>query len=895
MRRKEYLGVCLAFIAITCLPYIAYGDLYREGLLFGSGDMLQGYASLLFSAQALWSGGGIPLWAPWLANGVPYLADVSMPTLYPPMLAIGGLPTLDFVYVFYGLHLAIGTCFFYLYLREIGCSKAVSACTACMYLFSVQLGGMRKEHITIIATIVWLPVQLFFVERYLRTRRRLFFVCIPAVMALQFLGGFVQDELYTDIVVAIYFCVVARHSGMRMRDIFRHMGVIVGLYLGLAMVQLLPAVELLHTYTAMGAQHVSGDYMLGYSIAPYKLIMMLFPQFFDDIFFYGGGGASSGYDIEIFFGTLVFCVFLLSFRYLRDFYVRTALGGMILSFAFAAHAHISFLTKILSWIPIINNMRVFSRILFVFILFGYILFAVTFERMRWEYDWKPLGKIIGGVFLLSCGFVLFFGIEAFRASTSISQGIYARAGIGPVVLLGALIFIKAAKKYTHRWTLLLLGILVCTVGETLPFWMMYHPYPLKSYDYDLQAELERQDGTFEGSYKAWDALSGFAAHNSPITSNTPLLKQVMGLNTYMAFNNPRLYALYTHGAIAPINASGLLIGHENAEEILHRNQGLLSMLGARYIYDSSNLLSTDAGFYRMVRDDDAVFSIPQIHFTAKAPYNVVYFPFPKIAPDTTYQVTLSCNATAQPRIFYVDLYDAKATKPDASLAGAHWDVKVERGGGQLSGFLTCGAVSSMEMPILRIVSDSATDFDITDLSVYRCHKETIDTYEYLGDDETFGYGVYRNNRAQKIFYVPQSVKSIASFAPLYHNPQSYDVDKVSWIEGDAPEFVPGKAAISNITIENNRMSAEIDAEAETFVNLSQNQYPGWHAYIDGVETEIFLVNGLIQGVRAPAGHHHVEFVFSPLSVKVGAAVSLATLVLVVVLACGGFRRWCPGE
>jgi uncharacterized membrane protein YfhO len=60
-------------------------------------------------------------------------------------------------------------------------------------------------------------------------------------------------------------------------------------------------------------------------------------------------------------------------------------------------------------------------------------------------------------------------------------------------------------------------------------------------------------------------------------------------------------------------------------------------------------------------------------------------------------------------------------------------------------------------------------------------------------------------------------------------------------------------------------------------------FPGWRAYVDGVETPIYPTNYLFRGVVVPAGQHTVVFAYRPTSVLVGAAISVSTLAIVVAL------------
>lgn len=71
--------------------------------------------------------------------------------------------------------------------------------------------------------------------------------------------------------------------------------------------------------------------------------------------------------------------------------------------------------------------------------------------------------------------------------------------------------------------------------------------------------------------------------------------------------------------------------------------------------------------------------------------------------------------------------------------------------------------------------------------------------------------------------------------------------------------------------------------------LSDAAYPGWRAYVDGVETPIRRANHMLRAVALPEGLHQVEFIYRPRSLAVGAAVSLAALATLTV-ACAAGRR-----
>ena len=67
-------------------------------------------------------------------------------------------------------------------------------------------------------------------------------------------------------------------------------------------------------------------------------------------------------------------------------------------------------------------------------------------------------------------------------------------------------------------------------------------------------------------------------------------------------------------------------------------------------------------------------------------------------------------------------------------------------------------------------------------------------------------------------------------------------------------------------------------------------YPGWHAYVDDAEVPLLRADDGFKAVEVPIGTHHVAFVFRPVRIYAGIAVSLATLFTLAVLAAA-LRKW----
>ena len=93
----------------------------------------------------------------------------------------------------------------------------------------------------------------------------------------------------------------------------------------------------------------------------------------------------------------------------------------------------------------------------------------------------------------------------------------------------------------------------------------------------------------------------------------------------------------------------------------------------------------------------------------------------------------------------------------------------------------------------------------------------------------------------------------------------------------APGQPQGNARITGY--ENNKIEMDLSTDRDGFLVLSEIFYPGWKAYIDGKETEIYCTDYNLRGMFVPQGSHKAVVRFEPASYARGFWVSLLTLTL----------------
>ncbi len=84
---------------------------------------------------------------------------------------------------------------------------------------------------------------------------------------------------------------------------------------------------------------------------------------------------------------------------------------------------------------------------------------------------------------------------------------------------------------------------------------------------------------------------------------------------------------------------------------------------------------------------------------------------------------------------------------------------------------------------------------------------------------------------------------------------------------------PGSFSVEVVSYANNSSELKVTTDREGILVASESWYPGWKAFVDGKEIELFKANLVLRAVKLNAGVHTVRFEYSPASFKTGAAIS----------------------
>jgi Bacterial membrane protein YfhO len=157
--------------------------------------------------------------------------------------------------------------------------------------------------------------------------------------------------------------------------------------------------------------------------------------------------------------------------------------------------------------------------------------------------------------------------------------------------------------------------------------------------------------------------------------------------------------------------------------------------------------------------------------------------------------------------------------------------------------------------------------------------------------------VYENTQVYPRAYFVETVRSERDPSVVLRTVTAagFDGRRVALIEAAQPPALrPTSAAAAPATVSfandtPNQITLATSTAESRFLVLSEMYFPGWRAYVDGVETPIYQTNYLFRGVVVPPGQHTLVFAYRPTSVLVGAAISLVALLLAAGLLIVGRR------
>lgn len=636
-KNKPFMSY-IPFLLFLLIPVLFYAKYYMQGLALGDADLVQ-----YFSTKRDWSQmllhGQIRTWNPYLAGGMPQIA-ISDGYIISTLLAF--LPLKEYIYVYYILHLFVGTLFFYLYLKECDCNVLPAYCMAIIYECSIQINGYRKGHPTIVAAICLFPLVMYLIRKFLSTRKSKWLWLSALASGLQFTIG-IQYGIYAMMIMVCYLIFSGFDRKFNVLTIVKYGIIWVVVFVGCIAYEIVPTLGMMSEYASMGASETSFETFRTFSLHPVKYLLMVYPKLFGGNPLPMGIMNSSENDLELYLGILILILAVFAIVTLKKRNeVRIELFCLLFAMIYSCVAHIPVLNKIVFHIPVIGGFRGTARMLFIVYFFIFTLAArgldSLYERNINENKHATFGKILKNAFIVNCiaafcviisAFVVMAEDEASEIANQISDIFVVPTLVLFFVNVLFLLFNngflgKFDKEQIISRQLFCVVITIITILEVLPYSCLITPSNLSDFEMDNELKLLFQ----QSEYKVWDAFGNIdGAHISPISQNRNVVNKVATINSYTAYNNPMLAKYiknFGENNTIPFNFSGLQTGSLNVKNnILYQND-FWSMMGVKYLIDTDGIITENDGKAYVFDDVLTTTELEEIPVSLETVYQLVY-------------------------------------------------------------------------------------------------------------------------------------------------------------------------------------------------------------------------------------------------------------------------------
>lgn len=908
LRARAPDALAMAALLAACLA--AYGRLLHPDWMLADYDALvYFYPSRAYLAASL-AEGRLPLWNPHHFLGVPFLANPQTAVLYPPSLVFLWLSAPHAYGVSLAAHVLLAGAGVYWWCRGV---LGVGAAPALVGGLAFMLGGVlsgQYGHLNQVSTAAWLPWALLALDRALRGGSVRWLALFSLLVGVQVLGGHPQQSYMT--LACAGWQALWRAWGAPWRAALLALGaagLAVGLGLGLAAAQLLPTAELARESIRAGGleyrEAVAG------SLWPWLLVRALLPGFVNDL-------GSTELLAYVGIVPLVLAVLAVAAAHGRAvaLVVVLALAGLLLALGGASPLY----PLLHAYIPGFASFRVPARWALVYTLGIAGLAALGLElvlRGFWRAAWPPKPRgllVVGGVALVG-GLLYFTGARATR-ELQLAWLALALAGAALVVLL-------ALGSPTQRRAALAVLLALVAVelwlagGDLAP----RRPVPIEAYapvrDSTLFLQSRLGDGRFlsvaDESYELKEApdLREWYAHLGPdvvtdlivaikrhevLTPNVSLLYRLDAVDGYDGGLLPlRRYFELSRALVPDGNArpDGVLISRLNAVPA----RGWLDLLGVRAILAGriddlveDGIIPYDRAIRLAVppHGQATVARVPRRSYTHLGLLSSLVG---GAQPGARVGCVLVSRAFEErcphPLLFGRDTGAAESATPEAD--GLRRFEAGPRGTSQRFEYLARVPLADGPLEELTIVNDSDGTLIVRAMTLLD-DRDGATTSLVLDDalerTEFFDVKVYEYAGAKPRAYLAGHAFEADDADALELLGADHPPGEIGLLAPGSGVDLPDETGQGSVRWRERRPeqhALSVDAATPSLLVQGEPFYPGWRAYVDGVERPLLRVNVLFRGVVVPPGQHEVVVRYEPASFRVGMAISLASLALLGLL------------
>jgi len=789
--KKRYYIISVYFIYLF-LAFVFHGigiNLFNTALAPGDA-FVAGYPSKIFSSY-------FSLWNPFIQCGTFNVKDIGFQAVYPVgLIVMRLLPNFCGYNIFILLHYSVAGFFTFLFLRKLNLNSTASFIGGVSFMFCGFLSA-HKGHHQIICSAIWLPIILFFIEKFFQQKfyRALLFAGLGFSMSI--LADYPAVPMYIGMVVFPYIVFKTYISDIKTNlvsmslNALKYSFILFGVGLLLSAVVILPILESLQYVTR---ESIDYKFFSSYGFRWHFLPMILFPHYYGasnvgfypvEYFLRWNITELTGY-MGIFPLVTAFLCFSLFRRKDNQIYFWTFVS--IVAFILVLGSSTPFY-KIMYHVPVYNMFRAPARNWFE------VNFAVS---------------------VLMAFFINFIMLED-RINDDIRKII--KRGIIVISSLTVLLII----------IVVLANIILVKIG-------------VNGAESSLFSKLSNQEAAF-------NQLKLFIMNNSlaPLSPTLYIPLITISVVCLLLLMIGKFYKYRSCWILVTtvIFLDLFMFGHFHDSD--YGNQKLLSEINNNEVYHYLKQNESKLNNFRI-------------------------FPIDK-----------------QPELLYPDInmlygistlngYNAIWLKDFTYLT----DFKAEGISEDVESIVDSTILSMLSVKYIITTADSDEERMLAD-GVEDPKSRYTKVFQTSND-----LSIIKNNQYIPRLHFVRNIISVSGIDEVkkicYDN--KFNPKNTALAEGLNSRTNMGDGEIISSDFSNNDdiLVNVKTAGSPVFLVLSDSFYPGWHAYIDDIETTIYKTNGIARGILIDKpGEHQIKFNFKPMSFYIGLTISVISAILFTIM------------
>lgn len=862
-------------------------------------------------ASNIYKSGGIPLWNPYIAIGIPFAADMLSALFFPLNFLVYFAPKhyfwsmLDFILLF---RLFIAGFFTYCFMREIKVNKYGSFTSAIAFMFSGYfIFYINMTHLNV---EILIPVLLFAFEKLIKMQNIKYCFFSAIVIAIAVFGGMPESTLFAFFLVSLYYFYRVFYESKKERNLAKvkeHTfwflsAFVLGILLSAALT--LPFIEYLGQSCHVHPQSTG----LRSCTFSFDTISILVPYFFGWI--HNTWSGLSQHAILPGIGILTFFFALCAFsKKNKKNQISLFFAGFAIFYLLKTYG-----IPVINWIGYLPlfNVSIFPKYCFPEFAFCMAVLAgigianiskLSFKRLLSQ---SLLIILIIVIFLIgnvdkilhNTWNFLDFGVELW---------ILMNVGFALLILSVLISVLYIASKgivNQRRMTYILILLLIVELFVFIPHFRPQRCDPFEPAPY-IQF-LKNDSEVFR-----------VVGMNSLLYPNTAGAHEIFDIRQLMPMAVDRYSTFFrrTIDSTVTNRFTGKNLDIDN------KTVRFLNLLNVRYILTTSRLdcpLLAEYSLIDDILDKGEIISVKK-NFVSKTQFDgkTVLFEHPPsrvnyqlIVPNGSVFLNFSIglhSATWSPdkgdgvlfEIFIVEPKNeqklfSKYIDPKNKPQDRKWH-NVEIDLSNYTGERINLSLVTLPGPKNSTAYDWAGWGELylkTPESEKRL-KEFNKKFELVYDEEI---KIYKNNHAFPRSFIVHQVVVLKSKDDIFDKlkNEQFDLRNNIIIEKEPPEmgnlnrYAHRSPFVDNSSSEikeyqYNKVMIDVNMENPGFLVLTDTYYPGWKVYVDGEEKKILVADYLFRAVFLEEGLHSVEFIYDPFSFKIGFWISCFALFSILII------------